>query len=178
MLPRAKLGAALLQRAGDDLPAIVLLGTGNDLLQHDRRRGAGAACGLPDPAAGRLPRTAARQRTWSPTGTERVGRFHAPAARRFPAVSAGYDAARLGQLQPNGAVPARQTIPSQPPVRLDRIASGPANGVQGKVVRGDKQPLSGVHLLFISSDRKEPRRSADTDADGQFHVQLASGGWL
>ena len=83
------------------------------------------------------------------------------------------------QLLPNGAAPARQTIPaSQPPVRLDRIAAGPANEVQGKVVRGDKQPLGGARLLFISSDRKEPRRSADTDADGQFHVQLASGGWL
>ena len=70
--------------------------------------------------------------------------------------------------------------PTAPPanVRLDRIASNSTNDVQGKVVRSDKQPLSGARLLFVDADRVKSRRTVDADATGQFNVKLGSGEWL
>ena len=79
-------------------------------------------------------------------------------------------------LPPQPTVPAQPVPPSG--VKLDRIASNATSEVQGKVVRGDSLPMGGARLLFVNADRREARRTAETDADGQFHVKLASGGWL
>jgi hypothetical protein len=82
----------------------------------------------------------------------------------------------LRLLPPQAPVPAQPVPPSG--VKLDRIASNSTSEVQGKVVRGDSLPIGQARLLFVNADRREPRRTAETDANGQFSVKLASGGWL
>jgi hypothetical protein len=61
---------------------------------------------------------------------------------------------------------------------LERIVAVPGAEIRGQVVRGDAAPLAGARVMFVNTDRHEPRSTVDTDAAGQFRVTLTSGGWL
>src|SRR5437762_525500 len=91
-LSRAKLGAALCFRAGDELSAVVLLGARHQLLH------AGRACaGMLRPAAGQPEhRTARRKRATAGWRRRSDRNTESTAKHRFPILPG--DAARLGQL--------------------------------------------------------------------------------
>jgi hypothetical protein len=86
----------------------------------------------------------------------------------------------LQQWAPRSTTPQPKTnAPAPlPSVKLDRIAAGPAGEVRGQVVRDDKTPVPGAHVLFVCADRHEPRQTVATDAAGQFKLSLTWGDWL
>jgi hypothetical protein len=92
------------------------------------------------------------------------------------------------QIQPrsNGTqrlVPQPQSAPvgplqQRPAVRLDRVVSGPAGRVEGRLVRSGNVPQAGAGLTFVSATERRPYQTATTDAAGNFRVTLAPGAWL
>jgi hypothetical protein len=68
--------------------------------------------------------------------------------------------------------------PKPPTVRLERIVSMPAPGVEGQVIRSDKEPLGGAKVMFVNADRHGDQQSVTADGKGQFHAELAAGAWL
>jgi hypothetical protein len=107
-----------------------------------------------------------------------------PYNRYYPPTTGDYMPPASGssyqQWAPRGTTQQQKALPPAPlpSVKLDRIAAGPAGEVRGTVVRGDKTPVAGAHVLFICADRQEPRQSAATDATGQFRLSLTWGDWL
>ncbi len=85
----------------------------------------------------------------------------------------------FGKPLPGGTLPARPVSPAPAPaVRPDRIASMPSAQVQGQVVRMDRTPRGGVHVLFVSTQPKGASQLVTANAAGQFQVNLTSGDWL
>jgi hypothetical protein len=81
------------------------------------------------------------------------------------------------QLAPQ--FPAVPKAPAAPPtVRLERIVSLPAPGVEGQVIRSDKEPLSGAKVMFVNADRQGDQQSVTADGKGQFRADLTAGHWL
>lgn len=111
-----------------------------------------------------------------------------------PANKSGEDYQRYYQppLRQDGKKPASESsyrqpapfrprnLPDAPKVRLDRIVAlpGSSSQVQGQVVTSKQAPRSGAKVLFVSTTRQGPQESVTADRSGQFHVTLASGGWL
>ena len=135
-------------------------------------------CAIPPaPIPGTVPPGVSEPRPSGPGVTESPSRAPGTGFQSYQGGPAAGSSLRL--LPPRTDAPAVQPAPPPPGnVKLDRIASNSTNEVQGKVLGGDHFPLSGARLLFVNADRREPRRLADTDANGQFNVKLASGGWL
>jgi hypothetical protein len=85
------------------------------------------------------------------------------------------------QLAPNGqpANPAQTTPTYQPPaVKLDKIALGEGNTVEGQVVSDQNAPRAGVQVTFVSVQKQSADKVVTSNAAGQFQVQLPAGGWL
>jgi hypothetical protein len=108
-----------------------------------------------------------------------------PGAQQQPQQQQGYYPPQ-NPMPPPGGTSFRQALPpaaprvSTPPpkVRLDRIVSLPATGVQGQVIHADNRPWPNVRLVFVSAERPAVNQQAVTaDAAGRFQVSLASGGW-
>lgn len=89
-----------------------------------------------------------------------------------PATNSGWR--QVPQRLPAGPAGPGDTAPR---VRLDRIVTGPAAEVRGRLVDRDQVPRVGARLVFVSTARGG-RRSVTADASGQFRVILASGEWL
>jgi hypothetical protein len=105
-----------------------------------------------------------------PPGTERRG----PAAdeRRQPS-------SELGDPPPMSGAPSRRRNDRGPSTaRRDLTASQSGNSLTGRILDGERQPLSGARVLFVSVERKSNQQSATTDRDGQFRTELSEGAWL
>jgi hypothetical protein len=63
-------------------------------------------------------------------------------------------------------------------VRLERIVSLPPSGVEGQVIRSDKEPLGGAKVMFVNADRQGDQQSVTADGQGQFRAELPAGNWL
>jgi hypothetical protein len=63
-------------------------------------------------------------------------------------------------------------------VRLERIVSLPASGVEGQVIRTDKEPVSGAKVMFVNADRQGDQQSVTADGKGLFRADLNAGHWL
>jgi hypothetical protein len=87
-------------------------------------------------------------------------------------------AAPSRQMTPQTPVPSPLPAAAPPKVRLDRIVLGSGPSIEGQVVSQDRAPASGAQLLFINAERQGSQQSVTADERGQFHVSLASGGWL
>jgi hypothetical protein len=88
----------------------------------------------------------------------------------------------LRQPQLRAPVPVQPTAPApvQPPAgtRIDRIATLPAQNMDGQLLRPDRVPQAGTRVLFVSTDQRTTTQAATTDGAGRFRVSLASGDWL
>lgn len=73
--------------------------------------------------------------------------------------------------------PTTQTPTPPAPVKLDRLAFGPDNAVDGQVVRSDNTPRPNAKLVFVSSQHPGARQTVFANSAGRFHVNLASGTW-
>jgi hypothetical protein len=92
------------------------------------------------------------------------------------------------QIQPRGngtqrLVPQPQSAPAapyqqRPAVRLDRVVSGPAGRVEGRLVGYGNVPQPRAALTFVNAGERRPYQTATTDAAGNFRVTLAPGTWL
>ena len=83
--------------------------------------------------------------------------------------------------QPSNFPPAVRPItpsPSVPPVRLDRIVTGPDSTVEGQVVRSDNSPRPNARLLFVNATNGAERKRVIANSVGRFHVTLYTGSWL
>ncbi len=90
------------------------------------------------------------------------------------------DGSSYRQPRLQGPVPAQPVAPAapNPRVRMDRITSTPRHNTEGQVVRADRQPQSGVKVIFVGADAQGGRQSLTTDGSGRFQTTLAAGNWL
>jgi hypothetical protein len=82
------------------------------------------------------------------------------------------------QVVPQTPAPPLAPAAAPPKVRLDRIVLGSGPSVEGEVVRGDRAPAAGAEVMFVNAERRGDQQSVTADSRGQFHVTLATGGWL
>src|SRR5262249_40564605 len=134
--------------------------------------GAPAAPAYPTPGVG-------EQRSLPPAG---VGETREGA----PTTGKGYDAYKPSPPPPlpptsfnRQLAPQLPAAPKAPPaVRLERIVSLPGPGVEGQVIRSDKEPLGGAKVMFVNADRQGDQQSVTADSQGQFRADLTAGHWL
>ena len=90
---------------------------------------------------------------------------------------AGTSSRQLPPEAPRLSAPVRpgQTPPA---VKLERIVALPPHEVEGIIVRDDKTPQANVRVKLISADQQGAERTVMANANGEFRVTLASGGWL
>jgi hypothetical protein len=98
--------------------------------------------------------------------------------RQLPAVSPPQSPSSRMQPQPQSPQPPLAPPVAPPTVRLDRIVLGPAQGVEGQVLRSGKTPHGGAQVLFVSAERQGVQRTVTADDAGRFSADLAPGGWL
>jgi hypothetical protein len=97
--------------------------------------------------------------------------------RQLPPIGVGPGPSPRLQPQPQAPVPAARPAPP-PTVRLDKIVVGPAQGVEGQVLRSGKMPHGGAQVLFVSAERQGVQHAVTADESGRFSADLSSGTWL
>jgi hypothetical protein len=68
--------------------------------------------------------------------------------------------------------------PTQPAVKIDRLAVGPDSRVEGQVVRSDNSPRANAQVLFFRADRQGQPMTVTANTAGRFYTNLSSGSWL
>jgi hypothetical protein len=105
------------------------------------------------------------------TGSPVFDRSFSPPGQPMPQGSS-----RPSWSAPDAGAPAQN--PPQSGIRLERIASGPADGiVEGRLVRADNSPKAGTRVTFVSAERYGLRQEVDTNNQGRFRLNLDRGSW-
>lgn len=111
------------------------------------------------------------------SGSPLYDRYYPP-TQPAPSNMPKTEGSSLRQAPPRLPVLTPPAVPVTPPaVKIDRIVSLPHTSLYGKVVRNDDVPRPNVKLMFVS-EAARAQQQVNADADGQFRVSLASGGWL
>jgi hypothetical protein len=97
---------------------------------------------------------------------------------QYPAPGTAQPGTPNRQLPPQTPAPPVAPAAVPPRVRLDHIVLGTGPSVEGQVVYQDRAPYAGAQVLFISAERQGTQKAITADEHGQFHVTLATGGWL
>lgn len=113
------------------------------------------------------------------SGSPLYDRYYPPASPA-PSQMPKTEGSSLRQPAPRLPVIAPAPVPVTPPaVKLDRIVSLPHSNLYGRVVAAnDDAPRANARLMFVSEAKSAAEQQVSADADGQFRVSLAKGGWL
>src|SRR5262249_24912669 len=79
---------------------------------------------------------------------------------------------------PSVVRPTSPVAPPPPPVKLDRIAVGPDQPIEGTGARSESAPRPGARVQCVSADRPGIIQTVMCNTAGRFQVPLAPGQWL